>query len=511
MSQNFVACDRAQVLLMPPSLADWVPDDHLVWTVLGAVEKMDLAGFYSAYRANGQGRAAYDPEMMVALSLYAYARGNRSSRGIERACREDVAYKVITAMAVPDHSTIAEFRRRHQAAIGDLFVGVLSLCQEAGLVSVGVIAIDGTKIKASASRDQNRSYEGIVAEILDEAERTDREEDERHGDARGDELPERFRSREGRRAALAEAKQRLDEKKTTDDQDASQEPVVEVELDEQRALASTSGRRGWVREGRQQLDQRRAKEQRPVKRSRRERLLEAKRRLEEAHAVELAANRAYEAHHTTTVRSDGRRFAPTTPHQPSPVPDGRINVTDPDSRVMRTKGQPTIQGYNAQAAVTDKQIIIAAEITIESPDFGHLEPVFDAALRNLEQAGVSDRPGILVADAGYWHKRQMQSIVSDGTQVLIPPDSDLKEKPRAGWTGGLYDHMRRVLSTEHGKAIYRQRKETVEPVFGHTKHNRKIDRFQRRGRAAALSEWRLIAATHNLTKLHSHQIATATS
>ena len=186
-------------------------------------------------------------------------------------------------------------------------------------------------------------------------------------------------------------------------------------------------------------------------------------------------------------------------------------MTDPDSRVMRTKGQSTVQGYNAQAAVTDKQIIVAAEITVESPDFGHLEPVFDAALRNLEQAGVSDRPGILVADAGYWHKRQMENIVSNGTQVLIPPDSDLSEKPRVGWTGGLYDHMRRVLSTERGKTIYRQRKETVEPVFGHTKHNRKIDRFQRRGRAAALSEWRLIAATHNLTKLHSHQIATATS
>ena len=353
MGQNFLTCDREQVLLMPPSLADWVEDDHLVWTVLEAVKKMGLVSFYGAYRANGQGRAAYDPEMMVALALYAYARGNRSSRGIERACREDVAYKVITAMAVPDHSTIAEFRRRHEAAIGDLFVEVLSLCQEAGLVSVGVIAIDGTKIKASASRDQNRSYEGIVAEILDEAERTDREEDERHGDARGDELPERFRSREGRRAALAEAKQRLDE--TTDDQDVSQEPVVEVELDEERALASTSGRRGWVREGRQQLDQRRAKEQRPVKRSRWERLLDAKRRLEEAHAVELAANRAYEAHHTTTVRSDGRRFAPTIPREPSPVPGGRINVTDPDSRVMRTKGQPTIQGYNAQAAVTDNR------------------------------------------------------------------------------------------------------------------------------------------------------------
>ena len=291
----------------------------------------------------------------------------------------------------------------------------------------------------------------------------------------------------------------------------SQEPVVEVELDEQCALVSGNGREGWLREGRRGLDERREQEQQPVARSRAERLAQAKRRLQEAHAVERAAHEAYETHHASAVRSDGRRFAPTTPHQPSVVPEGRINVTDPDSRVMRTKGQPTIQGYNAQAAVTDKQIIIAAEITIESPDFGHLEPVFDAALRNLEQAGVSDQPAILVADAGYWHKRQMESIVKHGTQVLIPPDSDLKEKPRAGLTGGLYDHMRRVLSTEHGKAIYRQRKQTVEPVFGHAKHNRKIDRFQRRGRAAALSEWRLIAATHNLGKLHSHQIASATS
>ena len=209
---------------------------------------------------------------MVALLLYGHSRGNRSSRGIERACREDVAYKVITAMEVPDHSTIAEFRRRHQAALAELFVGVLGLCREAGLVSVGVIAVDGTKIKANASRDQNRCYEGIVAEILDEAERTDREEDERHGDGRGDELPERFRSRESRRAALAEAKQRLDEKKAADAQDVSQEPVVEVELDEQRALASGNGREGWLREGRRGLDERREREQQPVARSRAERL-----------------------------------------------------------------------------------------------------------------------------------------------------------------------------------------------------------------------------------------------
>jgi transposase len=510
MSQNFVACDRAQVLLMPPSLADWVPDDHLVWTVLGAVEKMDLAGFYGAYRANGQGRAAYDPGMMVGLLLYSYARGNRSSRGIERACQEDVTYKVITAMRVPDHSTIAEFRRRHEVAISELFVEVLALCEEAGLVSVGVIAIDGTKVKASASRDQNRSYQGIVAEILDEAERIDREEDELHGDARGDELPERFRSRESRREALAEAKQRLDEKKAAAERDTSAVVERAVELDLERLGAHAEGRRGWLRSGRRQLDEQRERDARTVARSRAERLADAKRRLEEQLAVEVAANAAYEAYRTRGVMSDGRRFGVRPdPYTPPAAPEGSVNITDPDSRVMRTKGQPTIQGYNAQAAVTENQIIVAAEITTASSDFGHLEPVFEAALRDLERAGVSERPGVLVADAGYWHKRQMENIVANGTQVLIPPDSDLKEKPRAGWTGGLFDHMRRVLKTELGHAIYQQRKQTVEPVFGHTKHNRRIDRFQRRGRAAALSEWRLIAATHNLAKLHTHQKATA--
>jgi hypothetical protein len=451
---------------------------------------------------------------VVGLLMYAYARGNRSSRGIERACREDVTYKLITAMRTPDHSTIAEFRRRHEAAVGELFVEVLVLCQEAGLVSVGVIAIDGTKIKASASRDQNRSYHGIVAEILDEAERIDREEDELHGDARGDELPERFRSRESRRQALAEAKQRLDEKKAAGERDASTDEVVElaVELDVERLGEHAWGRREWLRNGRRQLDAQRERDARAVARARSERLAEAKRRLEEQLAVEIQTNAAYEAYRARGVASDGRPFGkPPDPYAPPSTPEGSVNITDPDSRVMRTKGQPTIQGYNAQAAVTAEQIIVAAEITTASPDFGHLEPVFEAALRDLELAGVSERPETVVADAGYWHKRQMEKIVMGGTQVLVPPDSDLQEKPRTGWTGGLYDYMRRVLRTELGHTIYQQRKQTVEPVFGHTKHNRRIDRFQRRGRAAALSEWRLIAATHNLGKLHNHQIAAAAS
>ena len=147
MALNFVGCDRGQLLLMPPSLVEWLPQDHLVWTVLGAVDQMDLSRFDEAYRLGGTGRAPYDPAMMVALLLYAYARGNRSSRGIERACWEDVAFKVITGMRCPDHSTIAEFRRRHEAEIAGLFDEVLGLCREAGLVSVGVITIDGTKIR----------------------------------------------------------------------------------------------------------------------------------------------------------------------------------------------------------------------------------------------------------------------------------------------------------------------------------------------------------------------------
>src|SRR5579863_525167 len=150
MPQSFIACDRDQVMLLPPSLRDWLPEDHLVWTVLAAVEEMELTAFYGVYRADGHGRPAYEPSMMVSLLLYSYARGNRSSRGIERECTEDVAYRVICANLVPDHSTIAEFRKRHEVALAGLFTGVLALCRKAGLVSVGVIAIDGTKVAANA-------------------------------------------------------------------------------------------------------------------------------------------------------------------------------------------------------------------------------------------------------------------------------------------------------------------------------------------------------------------------
>ena len=425
---------------------------------------------------------------------------------------------VITAMRVPDHSTIAEFRKRHERALAGLFGDVLGMCEKAGLVKVGVIAIDGTKISANASMGANRSYERIARELLDELEETDRREDELHGDARGDETPEQLCTPEGRRAALREAKRKLDAERESaggDGEDPSVsedagggESLVVFDVDRERILNSEQGRRGWMREGRHQLDELRRQQARPIAASRTERLEESKRRLEEEHRAGLEANAAYEAYKARGVMRDGRRFGkPSKPYVPPAEPTGTINTTDHDSRIVRTTGQPARQGYNAQAAVNEHQIIIAAEVTVDSPDFGHLEPMVDPTQRELAAIGVSSLPETVVADPGYWHKPQMENIVARGIQVLIPPDSGLRTEPRPGWNKGLYAFMRMVLSTEFGQAVHRRRMATVEPVFGQMKFNRRFDHIQRRGLSAETSESRLAAATHNLLKLHKHQIA----
>ena len=491
---------------MPPSLVEWLPGDHLVWTVLGAVDQMDLGRFNAVYRLGGAGRAPYDPAMMVALLVYAYARGNRSSRGIERACWEDVAFKVITGMRTPDHSTIAEFRRRHEAEIAELFDDVLGLCAEAGLVSVGVITIDGTKIKANASMDQNRDYREVVGEILRQAEETDRREDELYGQDRGDELPEQLRTPEGRRAALAEAKRRLAERKGGD---GGEDPPPGVpEIDPQRSVTREGGRREWLREGRRELERHREQARRAIPRDRDERLLDAAHRLGENHEVELAANQAYEHWRATARDTLGRRLRGNSkPFTPPELPQGTVNVSDPDSRVMRTQGTPPRQAYNAQTAVNERQIILAAEVTVQAGDFGHLQPMLDTTLAQLARHGISEQPEAVLADAGYWHTRQIQAIIARGLQVLIPPDGTMRDGHRPGWEDGLYQQMRDKLASEPGRELYAQRKITVEPVYGQIKYNRRIDRFMRRGRAAAQSEWRLVAATHNLLKLHTHWIA----
>jgi hypothetical protein len=174
---------------------------------------------------------------------------------------------------------------------------------------------------------------------------------------------------------------------------------------------------------------------------------------------------------------------------------------------MRTQGMPPRQAYNAQTAVNDRQIILAAEITVEPPDFGHLEPMLNTTLRHLEKHGVTEQPQAVIGDAGYWHTKQIRAIEDRGIEVLVPPDGGMRQGKRPGWEHGLYEVMRNKLSTERGRKLYSHRKITVEPVYGQIKHNRRVDHFMRRGRAAVLSEWRLVAATHNLLKLHNHWIA----
>src|SRR4051812_18692793 len=417
MGQRFVACDREQSFLMPRDVREWLPPRHLAWFVVDAVAEMNLEAFYAAYRVDGRSRPPYDPAMMVALLLYAYARGIRSSRVIERACEEDVAFRVLAAQLRPDHAMIARFVERHQDAIADLFGEVLTLCARSGLATVGVIAVDGTKLPGNASRNANVDYEQLAREILEEPQAVDAAEDELYGEARGDELPDQLPTGEGRRA--------------------------------------------WLREAKRQLEQQRAREARPVPRSRGKRLKEAKRRLDEELWTELRANRAYEAWRARGIAADGsRRMAPGTikPFTPPAVPRGQVNLTDPDSHVAKgSRGRGFLQGYNAQVVANEHQIVIAAEVMTAAPDFGHLKPMLDAAQQELAAAGVTDVPEVLLGDAGYWHHQQMERIVDRGIQVLIPPDAKSRKGTRPGWDGGLYEFMRRVLATEHGGELYGQR------------------------------------------------------
>src|SRR5215204_5591096 len=432
MAQNFIACDREQELLLPPSLREWLPEEHLAWFVLDAAEEMDLAAFLASYRDDGWGRAAHDPAMMVALFVYAYAIGVRSSRAIERRCRDDVAFRVITANHAPDHATIARFRVRHEAPIADLFGEVLGLCARSGLVKVGVVAVDGTKIAAAATHHATRSYEQIAREILEEAARVDAAEDELFGEARGDELPEGLRTSGDRRKVLREAKQALDAE--------------------------------------------RAAQAKKVPRGRAERLVECRRRLRQEWELERHVVSEHAAWHAAGIASDGSRRMVGLRHNIKPYPlssepAGKINVSDPDSRNLKTT-RGWLQGYNAQAVVGEGQIVLAAEISVESLDTANLQPMIQTVLRELQRAGVTETPGVVLADAGYWTNDAIETLCGEGVPTLVAPDADRRKEPRPGRRGGRYDFARRVLASHWGKQLCLKRQGSVKPVFGQIKSNR---------------------------------------
>jgi transposase len=465
MGQNFLSCDREQELLLPPSLREWLPSEHLAWFVIDLVDEFDLSAFYAAYRADGHGRAAHEPAMMLALLVYAYAIGERSSRRIEQRCVEDVAFRVVAANQTPDHATIARFRQRHEIALGDLFGQVLELCAKAGLVSPQKLTVDGTKLPANAARFATKDFDALAREILAEADEVDAAEDAQFGDRRGDELPEGF--------------------------------------------ATSEGRKGWIRDARRELERRRDQAQRPVPGDRQGRLLEARERLLEEHRIEAEANRRYEHWRATGRMKNGRPFS----RKPDPFtmpekPTGSVNTTDPDSKIMRSH-HGVVQGYNAQAVCTDDHLIVAAEVSVSAADFGQLAPMFAAAKHELQAAGATGPIETVLADGGYWNQDAIDAIAGQGTAVLVPPDARNRDGTRPGWDGGRYAWMRHLLKTDCGIELYARRQATIEPIFADLKFNRRFNRFLRRGRGACRSEWRLAAATHNLLKLHRHTLATA--
>jgi hypothetical protein len=346
---------------------------------------------------------------------------------------------------------------------------------------------------------------------LEEADWIDREEDELYGDARGDELPEHLQTGEGRREALGEAKGQLAERAGREVEgvgDSAESSTDPIELDPS-VIHSGRGRREWTREARHQRDEQRRREAKPISRSRAARLLEAERRMQQELAVERATGESYDSWHAAQAAAGVKGYwVRPKPYEPSAEPAGKINVTDPDSRNVKTT-RGWVQGYNAQAVVNQNHIALAAEVTIDSPDFGHLEPILAAAERELEAIGIPEKPGVVLADAGYWHQVQTQNIAARGIPALVPPDASKRTDTRPRWNAGMYAFMRRVLSSELGRQLYRKRQAIIEPVFADLKFNRKVDRFQRTGRSAVQSEWRLLNATQNLLKLHRHQTAIA--
>jgi transposase len=525
--------DREQLFLMPPLVTDWLPDGHLAWFVLDVIAELDLAAFYGEFRLDGRGGAVYDPAMMLGVLVYAYCTGERSSRRIERRLVDDVAYRVLAANQHPDHATLARFRRRHQSAIAGLFGQVLALCVKAGLVDTGVVAIDGTKLMANASFFANRDREQLAEEILAEAEAVDAAEDAGFGDRRGDELPAEWSGGRDRRARIKAALEELDRQTARD---------YDTRMAERAAKEAETGRKTT--------------------------------------GPKPSADAA-------------RRAAPR-----------RANTTDPHSRIIAHASKGVLQGYNAQAAATVDQIVVAAEVTATTNDQPHFVPIATAVIENLTDAGADAPVGALVADAGYWTAANGTADLA-GANVLIAtkksswrkaakPDDDklavlarvnrgeISQRKAGEMLGVSHTWVRdmtkryfgqdgqrlsdnadpepdewipviervdrgeiskraardqlcvsdsrinAMLAHVRGEAIeptiarktmdaklaepanaelYKQRSQTIEPVFGNIKANLGYRRFTLRGLSAVSSEWRLICTAHNLLKLRNTGLA----
>jgi transposase len=447
MGKTFRPYDLSQLLLLPPDMRQWLRPDHLALYVSDIVEQLDLSAILNAYE-EGRGQPPYHPQMMVKLLIYGYCVGKMSSRKLEAATYDDVAFRVLSVNQQPDHASIAEFRKRHLVALAQLFVQVLQLCERAGLVKLGHVAIDGSKIKANASKYRTMTYAGLseaeqklVAEVtrrLAEAERIDAAEDELYGpDKRGDELPEELRDRESRLRRIRELKADLE------------------------------------REAREAAEQQAA-----------------------------AAKQKNEAHlHKAKERGKkpGRLAQVPDPEQAVPKPKARRNFTDIESRMMKDHATNTfVQGYNAQLGVDgEAQIIVAATIVQAGNDQQQLVPMLEAVAQNLGRL-----PERVSADAGYFSTAAVTNERLQTVDVYVPPNARAPEAPVTLTTDAtVQERMWHKLQSKAGAAIYDQRKAIVEPVFAYLKHVRGVRQFLLRGLAQVQAEWLLICLTHNVLKM----------
>ena len=425
-------------MLLPASVSDWLPDGHLARFVVDVVERLDLGAFYDVYRVDGSGRPAHDPAMMVALVLYNYAVGVRSSRVIERRCVEDVACRFVAANRAPDHVTVNRFRSRHHAALSGLFADVLGLCSQAGMLRVGTVAVDSTKLAADASLGANRTFDGLRAEaerIFAEAAEIDAAEDELYGERRGDELP----------AELADPKTRPGRIKQLLDDLQAERDQAQADHDDKR--------------------------------------------------------QAYDEHLQRTGRRPlGRPPSPGLTSKQQALFARKVNVTDPDSVIVSDRGK-SLQGYNVQVTVADGQVILAATATSVANDHGQLVAMVNAAGESLTAIGHQDQIGQVLADSGYWNVAAVTRLQDDGLDVLVQP-RPYKPHSKRKSRGPAARKMAERLTTPTVAASYRRRQQIVEPVFAHIKCLRAITRLLRRGRQAVQAEIDLIATTHNLLKLY---------
>jgi transposase/predicted regulator of Ras-like GTPase activity (Roadblock/LC7/MglB family) len=506
VAKDFRYPDRDQGFLLPPDIREWLPAEHLVWMVIEVVASLDLKAFRRRAKLGGAGRAPIDPGMLLALLIYAYAHGVRSSRQIERLCETDVAFRVICGNDAPDHTVIARFRAGNEDRFAEVFAQVLVLCAKAGLGKFGTVAIDGTKIAADASKAATRSEASLRAEakrMLDEAADIDAAEDAEFGpDRRGDELPAELADPATRKARIAEALAQIEAEKAIE----VEANRVAARVDHWQARVEFSQRRHdeilagaeqrWAqRSAAEAATGRRSRGRRPVPPAADSRVISAKGRLESVSAE----------------RDNALAKAVVAPKRRRSTSG---NTTDPDSRLLPVKGG-FIQGFNAQLAVTADQLIVAVELTNNANDAEQLVPMMAAAVdatRTISEATGRDDTtiGTVLADAGYF---TATNITAAGPDRLIAANDRRKHAETPVATGDPPPDatpaakMRHRVATAEGRSLYRQRSCTVEPVNGHLKDRIGLRRFSRRGMPAGLGELNLAAATLNLLKLHRAAIA----